>query len=710
MVTGQTASLQQLLTLFQTRHYAEMETLARSMLTAQPQEGMVWKALGVALQIQGKDALAALSEAARLLPGDAEAATNLGALQSDRGLQAEAIANHQRALTLQPQYAQAHNNLGLALSREGRFEAALASLEQALNLMPRFPEALLNLGNALAGLGRDADAVARYAQALRLRPHWPVAEQRRDEALLRIDTEPALLELLQHQPAHLIAHANLALLLQREQRFDEAIARYDNALSLYPDHSLLVGNRGNALLGAGHVEEALAQYRKAIAVEPEVPQHRANLGRAFKLLGRIEEADACYREAIELAPNDFAARSDLLLLRSYFTEQSVLAEARAFGEAVSAAARPFSAWKKHGGKALRVGLVSGDLRTHPVGFFAENVVSALAARGVELYVYASVTTHDELSTRIRTHCQAWREIFGLDDAAAADMIHADQLDVLLDLAGHTANNRLPLFAWRPTPVQASWLGWCATTGVAEIDAYLGDPWITPPQAQADFTEKLRPLPESFLCFTPPQFAIDVGELPALTEGHITFGCFNNLPKLNDRVIALWSRLLQALPSAKLLLKNGSLGAARKREDLVARFAAHGIDADRLMLEGASPRADYLASHGRVDIALDPLPYPGGTTTVDALWMGVPVLTLPGASALSRQGESLLRNLGLPDWVARDEHDYIDRAIAHASNLPALAALRVSLRERLLASPLCNAPRFAAHLEAALLSLVRQPSA
>lgn len=709
MVTPQTP-VQQLLTLFQLRRYAEMETLAHSMLAAQPQEGVLWKALGVSLQIQGKDALAALGEAARLLPGDPEAATNLGALQSDRGLQAEAIASHRRALALQPQYAQAHNNLGLALSREGRFEEARVSLEQALSLMPRFPEALLNLGNALAGLGRDSEAVERYRQALLLRPNWPVAQRRREEALLRMDTEPALHELLQCQPEHLIAHANLALLLQREQRFDEAIARYDQALSLYPDNSLLVGNRGNALLGAGRAQEALAQYKKAIALEPKVPQHRANLGRAFKALGRIEEADACYREVIELAPNDFAARSDLLLLRSYFTGQSVLTAARDFGEAVRAAAQPFSTWTRHGGKALRVGLVSGDLRTHPVGFFAESVLAALAARGVELFVYSSVAVHDALSARIRAHCQAWREIFGVGDASAAALIHNDQLDVLLDLAGHTANNRLPLFAWRPAPAQASWLGWCATTGVAEIDAYIGDPWITPEQAQRDFTEKLLPLPESFLCFTPPQFEIDAGPVPALTEGHVTFGCFNNLPKLNERVIALWSRLLQALPTARLLLKNAALGAERTREDLLARFAAHGTSADRLTLEGASPRRDYLASYHRVDIALDPFPYPGGTTTADALWMGVPVLTLPGASALSRQGESLLCNVGLPDWVARDEQDYIDRAAGHASDLSALAALRAGLRQRQLASPLCDAPRFAAHLEAALLSLVRQPKA
>lgn len=657
-------SLQALLSLFQARRFAEMETEAHQLLAQQPANGMVWKGLGMALQMQGKDALEALSEASLLLPGDPEVATALGALLSDRGQHEEALAAHRRAIASQPGNPEAHCNLGLALSRLGDFKAAQQSLLQALHLRPRFPEALLNLANVLAGLRRDEDAAQRLREALLLRPAWPLATQRLLEALQRIGGVAALSE----------------------------------ALQLQPDNADLIGDLGNALFADGRPEESLARLRKAVALAPQQPRHPANLARALRALGRIDEAEACCRQALALDPLDFALLSDVLLLACY-QGRPLLPLARDFSARLLSA-QPVPAAPRPGG-GLRVGLVSGDLREHPVGFFAESVLAALAARGVALFVYANSAAHDALSARIQAHCQAWREILAMPDAEAAALIQSDELDVLIDLAGHTAHNRLPLFARRPASVQLSWLGWCGTTGLDAMDFYIGDPWITPPGAQAEFSERLLPLPETFLCFTPPAFALAPGPLPALAQGTLTFGCLNKLAKLGEPVIALWSRLLQALPTARLLLKNEQLGIASLQAQMRERFAAYDISPGRLVLEGASPRTDYLAAYQRVDIALDPFPYPGGTTSVEGLWMGVPVLTLAGASALSRQGESLMRNLGLDDWVAHDAEDWLERALAQAADLPALAALRASLRERLLASPLCNAPLFAAHLEAAL---------
>ncbi len=661
-------SLQQLLTLFQSRRFAEMEIAARALLEAEPANGIVWKALGMALQLQNKDALQALSEAARLLPQDPEAATALGALLSERGQHEEALAAHRRAIGLQPGNAEAHCNLGLALSRLGDLPAAQGSLLQALQLRPRFPEALLNLGNVLTALQRDDEAAGRFRAALQLRPGWPLTQQRLLEALKRIASEAALSE----------------------------------ALLLRPGDADLIGDLGNALFAAGRPEEALARLREAMALAPQQPRHPANLARALRTLGRIDEAERACRQALALDPRDFALQSDLLLLACY-QGRPLLPLAQAFGRLVQVEANP--ATHRSGG-ALRVGLVSGDLREHPVGFFAEGVMAALAARGVALFVYANSDRHDALSARIQSHCQAWREIAGMADEEAAALVRADGLDVLIDLAGHTAHNRLPLFALKPAPVQISWLGWCGSTGVEAMDFYLGDLWITPPSSQAEFSERLLPLPETFLCFTPPQFALGPGPLPALAHGGLTFGCFNKLAKLGEPVVALWSRLLHALPPSRLMLKNAQMGIESEQARLLARFAAHGIAPERLLLEGASPREDYLAAYQRVDIALDPFPYPGGTTSVEGLWMGVPVLTLAGASALSRQGESLMRNLGLDDWVARDAEDWLARALRQASDLPALSALRAGLRERLLASPLCDAPRFAAHFEAALRSAVQ----
>jgi predicted O-linked N-acetylglucosamine transferase (SPINDLY family) len=264
-----------------------------------------------------------------------------------------------------------------------------------------------------------------------------------------------------------------------------------------------------------------------------------------------------------------------------------------------------------------------------------------------------------------------------------------------------------MFAWKPAPVQASWLGYFATTGVAAIDYLIADPWTLPPSEDAHFTEQIWRLPETRLCFTPPEADVAVSPLPALTNGHVTFGCFNNLTKMNDGVVALWSRVLQAVPGSRLRLKAKQLDEASVRASVLERFAAQGIGAERLVLEGRSRRADYLASYGQVDIGLDPFPFTGGTTSAESLWMGVPVLTLAGDRLVSRQGVGLMMNAGLADWVALDADDYVARAVAHAADLPRLAALRSGLRQQVQASPIFDAQRFAPLFEAVLRGMWRR---
>jgi predicted O-linked N-acetylglucosamine transferase (SPINDLY family) len=279
--------------------------------------------------------------------------------------------------------------------------------------------------------------------------------------------------------------------------------------------------------------------------------------------------------------------------------------------------------------------------------------------------------------------------------------------VLLDLSGHTARNRLPVFAYRPAPAQATWLGYAATTGLAEMDCLLADPWTLPERLEPDFTETIVRLPETRLCFTPPAAQAPVAPPPALRNGFVTFGCFNDLAKINDAVAALWVRVLAAVPGSRLLLKAGQLAEPAMRQRTAERFAALGLDPARLDLEGPEPRADYLAAYGRMDIALDPFPYPGGATSAEGLWMGVPLVTLAGESFLARQGVGILMNAGLADWVAADADGYVATAAARAADLAALAGLRASLRAQVLASPLCDAARFARHLEDALWDIWRR---
>ena len=266
------------------------------------------------------------------------------------------------------------------------------------------------------------------------------------------------------------------------------------------------------------------------------------------------------------------------------------------------------------------------------------------------------------------------------------------------------NNRLPVLAWRPAPVQVSWLGYCATTGLTEVDAFIADPWIAPPQVDDHFIEPILRLPHTFLCFTPPPFDWLVAPLPALNGSGVRFGGLNDLAKMNDAVVAVWSRVLQAVPHSVLVLQSASFRDTAIQQAVLARYTRHGVHAHQLLLKPAQPRAEYLTGYSQIDISLDPFPYPGGTTSLESLWMGVPVLTLPGAHALSRQGLSLLSNMGLTDWIATSEDDYVQRAKSHATDLVALSALRGSLRSRLLASPLCNAAQFAQDFEAGLRGL------
>ncbi|MEP6503361.1 MAG: tetratricopeptide repeat protein [Betaproteobacteria bacterium] len=649
------SDLQQLLGLFQARRFDAMAQLARDLLERFPDAGLGWKALGIALLAQGRDAVAALQQAAALLPGDAELRASLVEAHLNRGhalMKAsrpqEATDSYQEALRLDARHAHARACLGIALQALGQHDAAVQSLGQAVALRPDLVNAHFCLGSSLLVLGRASDALQSLRRVLELKPD--------------------------HAPAH--------------------------------------ADLGSALKALGRLDEALPAYRRAIELQPDLPLNRANLGAACRELGRMQEALACYRHAMALEPARLGAFSDALFVQNYLADdappaQARQADARRFGALAAAQARPFTQWPPHGGDRLRVGLVSADLREHPVGYFAEALMAQLSttfADRIDLFVYANSDVEDALTTRLRTLCRRWTSIARLDDAAAAGLIHADGVDILVDLSGHTAGNRLPLFAWKPAPVQASWLGYCATTGLEAMDHFIADPWIAPPAADADFTEKIWRLPDTFLCFTPPDLDIAVGPPPALSRGHVTFGCFNKFNKLNDDVVALWALVLQAVPGSQLLLKSAPFEMASIRQHLSHRFALHDIAPDRLILEGASPRGDYLRAYDRVDIALDPFPYPGGTTSVEGLWMGVPVLTLPGSCALARQGTSILRNVGLPDWIAVDAQDYVERAARHARDVEALASLRLGLRQRLLDSPLCDGERFARHFAQAMRAM------
>lgn len=675
----------QLIALFNAHRYPDLERRASELTKKHPNSGFVWKVLGTALLVQGKDGVSALQQAVALLPGDVEAISNLGNAQKAQGQLDDAVGSYQRALEINPNYVVGYYNLGIALKESRRLDEAVVAYRQALTLHPGFAEAHYNLGLALFELGRMQESEASYRAALKLNPQY------------------------------LEALNNLGVVLSRQRRFDESLVINQQAVRLQPNLAKAHNNQGNVLKELLRFGEAEQSLRRALALDPDAAETSLNLGNLLKEVGRLDEALAQYERAVNLDPNDMEVFSNLVLTANYMSGMAgaeVLALSRRYGEAVQHNARPYVEWPNipDVDRPIRVGLMSGDLYQHPVGFFLDSVLPALKAHAgerIELHAYANQVESDALTQRLQACCAGWRNVMGMSDQALAEQIRADGIDILIDLAGHTARNRLPVFAWKPVPVQASWLGYFATTGVQAIDHLIADPWTLPANIEASFTEHIWRLPETRLCFTPPDADVQVSCLPAAKAGHVTFGCFNNLTKMNDEVVALWAQVLLAVPGSQLLLKAAQLGDGAVRQQVLARFARHGIEASRLLLEGPSDRASYLAAYHRIDIGLDPFPFTGGTTTVESLWMGVPVLTLAGSSMIARQGVGLLTNAGLPDWVAVDQADYVAKAVAHSADVPVLTALRAHLRQQVLASPIFDEPRFAVHLDAALRGMWHQ---
>ena len=705
--------------LFNSGRYIELEDRTRVLAEQFPDSGVVWKALGASLQMQGKEALPELQRAAELLPDDAAAQCNLGRELRSLGQLDAAVSRFHRALEIKPDFGDAHNNLGAVLQDLGQLKAAVASYRRAVQVNPGSSIAHNNLGASLHRLGQPDAAVASFRRALEIDPEFAEAYSNLAGALLDlghfVDSVTSYRRALELNPDSGLVHNRLGVTLRRLGQPDAAAASHRRALEIDPYHASAHNNLGIALRDLGQLDAAMTSYHRALEIEPDFAPAYINLGGALEDLWRLDDAVASFRRALQITPDSTAVRSTLLCLQHYYPDasaKSLLAEARQFGDLVAQQASVYTDWANTpvSERCLRVGLVSPDFCSHPVGYFLESMLAALTSSAVgrvEITAYMTNTATDEVTERISACCHAWHSAVGVSDESLTRQIREDGIDILIDLSGHTVHNRLPLFAWKSAPVQVSWLGYFATTGLAAMDYVIADPWTLPEAEAVNFTEKIWRLPETRLCFTPPDVDIHVTPLPALTNGHITFGCFQNPNKISDAVLALWARVLQAVPGSRLFLKTKQFGETRVTQAVIDRFAARGIEAGRLILEGFSPRDEYLAAYHRVDISLDSFPFPGGTTTVESLWMGVPVLTLAGTSFLSRQGLGLLMNAGLPDWIAADADDYVARAVVHASDLQRLASLRSGLRQQVLSSPLFDAPRFASHFEAALRGMWRE---
>ncbi|MEO8343208.1 MAG: tetratricopeptide repeat protein, partial [Gallionella sp.] len=665
-------------------------------------------------------ALDAFKTAIKLKPDYAGAYYNIGnALLGNRQMD-EAVSNYRHALEIEPDYAEVHCALGVALKQLGKTDSAIKSFLKAKEINPGLTEVqtnldiamhdIFNVSNTMLANGQFDDAVASYQRVLDIKSDYAEAHAVIGMALKELGKLDAAVvsyqRALRIKPDLAEVHSNLGNALQDLGQLENAVESYRRALALKPDFMEAHSNLGNALQGLGQLENAVESYRRALALKPNFVEAHNNLGLALKDLGKLESAIDSYRQALELKPDFAEAYSNLLFALNYTANHAssyYLEQARQYGRIVAAKVDArFSSWQCAARpERLRVGLVSGDLLNHPVGYFLEALLTHIDPARIELIAYSTVFTEDELTKRIRPLFSTWKTLTGLSDEAAANLIHSDGSHILIDLSGHTGHNRLPVFAWKPAPVQVSWLGYFATTGVAEMDYLLADVVSVPEVLQAQFTESICYLPDTRLCLTAPGIELAVTPLPALQNSYITFGCFQNLAKVNEDVLAVWGKILAALPNTKLRMQCKLFGEPTQVEQFFQRLQRYNIDPARVTMHGSTQRQAYLAVHADVDMILDTFPYPGGTTTCEALWMGVPTLTLAGDSLLARQGASLLTAARLEEWIASSKEEYILKAISFASDLSTLATLRAGLRQQIEASPLFDAPRFARNFEKAL---------
>lgn len=684
-------------------------SLARELTTRFPDHGFGWKSLGMALHYQGllPTALTALETARKCLPQDSQALGYLAATQMGLGNLTAALASYQSAIRLEPQNPGYYSGLACLQHKLGLYVEAESTLNTAVKLAPQQTELLINLGLNLQTQGRAAEAEYYFRQALALNPQMATVHHSLSIALkmqgrlpeAAISSEQALVL----APDYAEAHSNLGAIRFDQGLYTAAEACFTAAINCKPDYPEAYNNLGTVQQILRLWPKAEANFRQAIALNPQYADAHTNLGINLQSQGLIAEAETCWRTSLQINPQQLATQSGLVFHLNYTASSNYLVEAQKFGRMAAELATPYTRWNCGlQPQKLRIGLVSGDFRNHPVGHFLHSVLRHIDNARLELIAYATQPGTDQFSAKIHPYFAEWKNIGGISDAAAAELIHADGIHILLDIAGHSSHNRLSLFAWKPAPIQASWLGYLGSTGVGAIDYILSDPHAIYPDDEKNFTETVWRMPDSSICFTPAVPEITLVPLPAKTSGYITFGSFNNLTKMGDAVVALWSRILHRVENSRLILKAGQLNEAELRNKTLQRFAAHGIPAERLLLAGTVPNAaEHLAGYNNIDIALDTFPYPGVTTSIEALYMGVPVLTLRGNGILSRAGESISINAGLPEWLAENETDYVDKAVALAGNIEALAQLRLQLRARLVNSLLLDSVRFTRDFDEAL---------
>lgn len=601
------------------------------------------------------------------------------------------------------------------------YEQALTVYENLLATRPDLLEALTGRALSLFHLARFNDAIHALQMILPSLPDSEPLKLLLAESLLHAkqikEGQKCLEDLIATAPANLDAQLRLGRLHLDNEEYQEANRYIADVLEINPDHVEALGYMGLMMIRFCQFDEALTVLNRAHTLAPDNVLVLNNLGRASKMIGRADEALSWYRKALAVEPNNACVISNYLFALNYcaaleprFVAAEHLNLASRCRPAQGLSAQSCTREVKSG--RLRIGYVSGDYYTHSVTYFFEPVLQHHDRRRFEIYCYSVGRSHDATTDRLVALADCWREMVGVPPEALARQVREDGIDILVDLAGHTGDNRLGAFAMRPAPVQISWIGYPATTGLAEMDYYLTDSYCDPPgMTEHLYSERLFRLPRTFCCYMPPMEFPPVGQSPFLACGGITFGSFNNFGKVTGSQISLWARILAAVPGSRLYLKSMALGTASVKQAVLDQFATHGIAPERILMRVVtSTPLEHLAEYGKVDIALDTFPYNGTTTTCEALWMGTPVVSLAGKTHVSRVGVSLLENAGCPELIAATEDEYLQICSSLAADCSRLENYRRRLRASMACSPLLGAAGVTRELEKAFEAMYSEKTA
>lgn len=694
----------------------------RQVLQFDPNHPHALHYLGLLAQRAGRheQALSLLSRAIKINPTIATYYGNFGAVLLEQGNPEVAAAFFSKAIALNKDYAEAHNGLGSALNALGKPGEAVPCFHRALSLKPDFAEVHRNLGLASLLRGQLDEAVARFRKAALLNPGYAEAynglgsalqaQGNLDEAVENFNKAVAL------KPDYAEAHSNLGSALNALGRFEEAIARFTIAIGLKPEFAAAHNNLGITLNLLNRFDEALACYARALTLNPQYAEAYNNRGVTLQAKGDLDAAEASFSEAIHLKPDLADAFSNLIYLRAFMHdvpsttqvafaagwEKSVLSK----HDRTSARSQRF-AFTPGAGQKLRLGIVSAQLGNHAVAYFLEPILEELERRRIQVTLYPTVMQSSARALRLQKLADQWTPLVGISDANAAAQIRHDRIDVLIDTTSHMSGCRLGIFARRAAPVQCHYIGHCGTSGLEEMDWFIADENLLPPSCDSHFRERIWRLPRLWLAYRgdpelpPTRWIPDTGKI-------VWLGSFNNIEKLRQDTCRLWAKVLNALPEAKLLLKDRRAEANPVRQRIRDQFAEYGIGSERIEFAGHTQDwIAHMAQYDRLDIALDSIPLNSGTTAFDALWMGVPMVSIEGDWMGGRLGSTILRALGKPEWVARGEDEFVATVAALAKDVDGRKGLRKHQRALMAASPLCDARSLARALEDAFAAMLNE---